>query len=61
MDPGQPTVREVAVKASVLISPLVLLLVGLLVLSLLGDLGRRDLDRSRALAEAALQRALEDP
>lgn len=48
-------------KASVLISPLVLLLVGLLVLSLLGDLGRRDLDRSRALAEAALQRALEDP
>jgi hypothetical protein len=61
LDPGQPTVREVAVKASVLISPLVLLLVGLLVLSLLGDLGRRDLDRSRALAEAALQRALEDP
>jgi hypothetical protein len=51
----------VAVKASVPVSLLALLLVGLLVLSLLGDLGRRDLDRSRALAEAALQRALEDP
>jgi hypothetical protein len=40
---------------------LVLLLVGLSMVSLLGDLCRRDLDRSRALAEAALRRALEDP
>lgn len=40
---------------------LVLLLVGLPLVSLLGDLCRRDLDRSRALAEVALRRALEDP
>jgi hypothetical protein len=38
---------------------LVLLLVGLTLVSLLGDLCRHDLDRSRAMAEAALRRALE--
>ena len=40
---------------------LVLLLVGLPALSLLCDLCHRDLQRSKALAEAALRRALEDP
>jgi hypothetical protein len=40
---------------------LVLVLVGLTSVSLLGDLCRRDLERSRAMAEAALRRALEDP
>jgi hypothetical protein len=40
---------------------LAMLLTGVLLLSLVSDLGHRDLDRSRALAEAALRRALEDP
>jgi hypothetical protein len=40
---------------------LAMLLIGVLLLSLLGDLGLRDLERSSALAEAALRRALEDP
>jgi len=39
----------------------VLLLVGLPLMSLLGDLCRRDLERSRALAEVALRRARQDP
>ena len=37
---------------------LVLLLVGLTLVSLLGDLGRLDLDRSRAVAAAARSRKL---
>lgn len=40
---------------------LAMLLIGVRLLSLLGDLGLRDLERSSALAEAALRRALEDP
>jgi hypothetical protein len=40
---------------------LVLLLVGLPLASLFGDLCHRDLERSRAIAEAALRRAMEDP
>ena len=40
---------------------LAMLLIGVLLLSLVGDLGLRDLERSSALAEAALRRALEDP
>jgi hypothetical protein len=39
---------------------LILLLLCLPVLSLLEDLCCRDLDHSRAIAEAALERALED-
>jgi hypothetical protein len=40
---------------------LVLVLVGLPLVGLFADLCRHDLQRSRALAEAALRRALEDP
>jgi len=50
-----PTAETSAVTSLLL----VMLLISLPVLSLLGDLGRRDLERSRVLAEAALRRAQE--
>ena len=40
---------------------LVLMLVGLPLVGLFADLCRRDLERSRDMAEAALRRALEEP